>query len=375
MIRAQSLGWLSAGLILGALGTAGAQRNETLYAKLEVLAEVLGEIETSYVDNLSPQRLIYGAAKGAASQLDEHSEFFTPEEFASLRSTTDGEYGGIGVELGLSGDGSPVISEVYDESPAQQAGLSKGDVLLTVDGQPLSGKSSNEIQKLLRGPVGTKLVLQVERKSRDEPWRFTLVRGWIRVAPIATEDLGEGISYARVKVFSSRVAIDLEAVLKKKRPKKGLVLDLRGNPGGLFDEAVAVCDLFLDGGPVVTVRGRGGRTIEEQRAHEQRTQPDYPLAVLIDGGSASAAEIVAGCLKDRGRARLFGNRSYGKGSVQSILDLSDGSGLKLTVARYLTPSGVLIDGRGIEPHVTTNVGDLIAPLHAATTWLEAGGGG
>ncbi|MEM6733214.1 MAG: S41 family peptidase [Myxococcota bacterium] len=221
--------------------------------------------------------------------------------------------------------------------------------------------------------MGTKVVLQVKRKSRVEPWKFTLVRGWIRVAPIATEDLGEGVSYVRIKTFSSRVAIDLEAHLEKTPPKSGLVLDLRGNPGGLFDEAVAVCDLFLRGGPVVTVMGRAGRRIEEQQAHDERTLAEFPVGVLIDGGSASAAEIVAGCLKDRRRARVFGSKTYGKGSVQSILDLSDGSGLKLTVARYLTPSGVPIDGRGIEPHVATPEGDLIAPLHAAVSWIESGG--
>ncbi|MEO0812368.1 MAG: S41 family peptidase [Myxococcota bacterium] len=324
MIRARSIAWLIAGFLLGALSTAGAQRNETLYNKLEILAEVLGEIETGYVDQLSPHRLVYGAAKGAAAQLDEHSEFFTPEEFSALRSTTDGEYGGIGVELGFDSSGITTVESLYPESPAERAGLVKGDEILSVDGTPLKGKDSTSIQKLLRGPVGTKTVLKVKRKGRDEPWNFTMVRGWIRVTPINTDDLGEGISYARVKVFSSRVAIDLEAHLDENKPKKGLILDLRGNPGGLFDEAVAMCDLFLARGPVVSVRGRGGRQIEEQNAHPERTQPDYPLAVLIDGGSASAAEIVAGCLKDRGRARLFGNKSYGKGSVQSILDLPDG---------------------------------------------------
>ncbi|MEM6532435.1 MAG: S41 family peptidase [Myxococcota bacterium] len=360
--------FMTLGYLIGTVEPASARRNETLYSKLEVLAEVLGEIESNYVDMLSPKNLIYGAAKGAAAQLDEHSQFFTPEEYVALRSTTDGEYAGIGVEMARN-DGLTKITKVYEDSPAAQAGLRQGDVLLSVDGKPIVDTPLSETTKRLRGRVGTKVVIQIQKESRRAPWDFTLVRGWIRVAPIATEDLGEGIRYARVKTFSSRVTIDLEAELKRAPPKTGLVLDLRGNPGGLFDEAVGMCDLFIDSGNVVTVMGRAGRQIEKENAHPERTMKDFPIAVLIDGGSASAAEIVAGCLKDRGRARLFGSKSYGKGSVQSIVDLSDGSGLKLTIARYLTPSGEKIDGRGIHPDEAFPAGDLFAPLHAAVVWL------
>lgn len=359
------------GYLVGSLSVAEARRSETLYSKLEVLAEVLGEIETNYVDMLSPTELIYGAAKGAATELDAHSEFFTPEEFRELRSTTEGEYTGIGVELKASANGATRVSGVYPDSPAARAGIAIGDGMLSIDEKDVRTLNVAGIQARLRGPVGTKVVIGLEREGQSKPWTFTLVRGWIRVAPIVTDALDDGINYARLKTFSARVAIDLENYLDKSSPSQGLILDLRGNPGGLFDEAVAVCDLFLSEGPIVSVVGRAGRDVEKHVAHRERTQRRFPIAVLIDDGSASAAEIVAGCLKDRNRARLFGSKSYGKGSVQSILDLSDGSGLKLTIARYLTPSGVPIDGHGIEPHRSFPPDDLLTPLHTATQWLKS----
>jgi carboxyl-terminal processing protease len=196
----------------------------------------------------------------------------------------------------------------------------------------------------------------VQRAGREQPWQFTVVRSWIRISPLEQKPLTGGISYVRVKTFSRRIAADLGSMLERTKPLTGIVLDLRNNPGGLFDEAIETCDLFLDGGPIVSAMGRGGRLIEQREARP----------------GASASEIVAGCLHDRGRGRLFGTRSYGKGSVQSILDLSDGSGLKLTIARYVTPSGRPIDGHGIEPDepVEAGDGDRDAALLAAQTWVQ-----
>ncbi|HET6346892.1 MAG TPA: S41 family peptidase, partial [Myxococcota bacterium] len=319
-----------------------------VYRKLEVLAEVLAQIENHYVDTVAPTDLVYGAARGALSVLDPHSTFFSPDEYKSLLDATEGEYAGIGIEIDLRDDMPEVVS-VFDDSPAARAGLRVGDVLIGIDGKGVEGMDFDAVERLLRGPVGSKVILAVAREGREEPWTFTLVRGWVRVAPLTHRLLKGGVTYVWIKSFSRRVASDLEGLLKRAPPKTGLVLDLRGNPGGLFDEAVALCDLFLSDGPIVAVVGRGGVTMEQQVAHPHGTQPPYKIAVLIDRGSASAAEIVAGALHDRGRARLFGERSYGKGSVQSILDLSDGSGLKLTVARYLTPSGKQIDGHGVDP--------------------------
>lgn len=366
--------WLATGILIGAtISSATANGGaDSLYRKLEVLAEVLGQVEAHYVDAVSPKELVYGAATGVTDKLDAHSAFFTPEEYRSLLDITEGEYAGIGIEISSQGD-LPGVIAVFDESPAQKAGIIPGDTLLGVDGRSTHGMSLDAIQHALRGPVGTKTVLSIHRRDEDGPRTLTLVRAWIRVAPLEHESLGRGVEYVQIKTFARRVASDLESMLDKHPPESGLVLDLRGNPGGLFDEAVAVCDLFLRSGPIVAAIGKGGRVIERHEAHERGTEPGYPVAVLLDGGSASAAEIVAAALHDRGRARLFGGRSYGKGSVQSILDLSDGSGLKLTVARYVTPAGFQIDGQGVTPdHVVDAEGEEEnedRALEAATAWI------
>jgi carboxyl-terminal processing protease len=363
---------LAAGIAIGAGFTTYAAEKEspdTLYRKLEVLAEVLTAIENSYVDALTPNDLVYGAARGAVLQLDPHSDFFDPTDYQSLVNTTEGEYAGIGVELSET-QGDNEIVTIFDDSPAANAGLRIGDRLIAIDDTLLRDLNFEALQRKLKGPVGTKVKLTVLRKDRPEPYTFTVVRGWVRVAPVAGKSLGDGVEYVQVKTFSRRVAHDLDAMLKKQTPTKGLVLDLRGNPGGLFDEAIAMCDLFLADGPIVSAIGRGGKVLDQQSAKAAGTQAPYPIAILIDRGSASAAEVVAGALRDRGRARLFGERSYGKGSVQSIIPLSDGSGLKLTVARYFTPSGRQIDGHGIEPDEAVDA-KTDAPVSAALAWVKA----
>jgi carboxyl-terminal processing protease len=370
----ERLVWMVIGLFFGVALSAAAQSNvETLYQKLEILAEVLGQIENHYVDPVEPRTLVYGAARGAASALDPHSAFFSADEYRELLSATEGEYAGLGIELGQK-DGLPEVIAVFEDSPAARAGVRAGDAIVSVDNEPIEGVALDLVQQRLRGPVGSKVVLVVRHPERNEAWTFTLVRSWIRIAPIEARTLTPGLEYIHLKSFARRVAVDLEAQLSRHPPRQGLVLDLRGNPGGLFDEAVSICDLFLADGPIVSAAGRGGRILERHFAREPGTQPDYRLAILIDGGSASAAEIVAGALHDRGRARLFGGRSYGKGSVQSIIDLSDGSGLKLTIARYLTPSGVTIDGTGIEPDITVDARSDVAgqdpALEAARAWLQ-----
>jgi carboxyl-terminal processing protease len=357
-----------AGAVFGTAALAVADSGaEIIYQKLEILAQVIASIENHYVDPVSATDLIYGAARGAVSVLDEHSTFFSPDEYKGLLDETEGEYAGIGVELGWEGE-LPEIVSVLEGSAAARAGLRRGDQVVAIDGESVSGGIDN-LQHRLRGPVGSKVVLSIQRKDRDEPWTFTLIRGWVRVAPVTHKRLADDVLYVQVKSFSRRVASDLGATLDRERNVRGLVLDLRDNPGGLFDEAIAICDLFLADGPIVSAVGRGGRVIERHEAHKRGNEPRYPLAILIDKGSASASEVVAGALADRGRARLFGQRSYGKGSVQSILDLSDGSGLKLTVARYLTPSGRVIDGHGIEPDERVEPRDDDPTLNKAAAWV------
>lgn len=346
---------------------------DSIYEKLEVLAQVFGHIENHYVDAIAPTELVYGAARGALGVLDEHSAFFAPSEYKELLDATEGEYAGVGIELEGNNEDLPEVVTVLEGSAAFHAGVQVGDRLVAVDDTSIAGLNLETILQRLRGPAGSKVVLTVRRRGRDDTWRFTLVRGWVRIAPLEHRRLRDGVLYVRIKTFSRRVASDLSALLARESVERGLVLDLRGNPGGLFDEAVAVVDLFLRDGPIVTAIGRNGRVVERYEARAHGSEPDGPLAVLIDRGSASAAEVVAGSLADRRRARLFGTRSYGKGSVQSVLDLADGSGLKLTVARYSTPSGRPIDQHGIEPDEVVEGGGG-APLEdpvvrAACAWV------
>lgn len=369
------IGWVALGASLAtAVSSMAAQstRPDTIYRKLEILAEVLGHVENHFVDAVSPRDLVYGAAQGAVSRLDEHSAFFSPEEYTRLLDATEGEYAGIGVEL-VWDDDAPKIVNVLDGSPAQKAGLQTGDKILAVNNEPVNDGNLEMLQQRLRGPVGTKVVVALLRHGHEAQKEFTLIRGWVRMRPLDHQVLEAQVQYVRVKAFSRRVTGDLDALLARQEHTRGLILDLRGNPGGLFDEAVAMCDLFLDSGPIVMAVGRGGRVIERHTAHSRGTFSNFPMAVLIDRGSASAAEVVAGALRDRGRARLFGERSYGKGSVQSILDLTDGSGLKLTVARYLTPSGRVIDGAGIAPDEAVEAPGGVPALERAVSWLQEQG--
>jgi len=376
-VRTRRAAWLGVGLVLGLGGGVSwsayaAGEADSVYRKLEVLAQVLGIVESSYVDTVDATDLIYGAAKGALSSLDDHSAFFTPSEYRGLLDATEGEYVGIGVELEWQQE-LPQVTSVLEGSAAAHSGLKIGDALARINGEKIEGLSMEAVHQRLRGPVGSRVELEVLRRERDEPWTFTLVRSWVRVAPVTRRELHHGFVYAQVKTFSRRVTAELETLLRHEPRPRGLVLDMRGNPGGLFDEAVSMCDLFLTDGPIVAVIGRGGRVLEHYEAQGRGTEPAYPLAVLIDGASASASEVVAGSLADRGRARLFGARSYGKGSVQSLLDLADGSGLKITVARYATPSGRQIDKHGIEPdEAVTPSGDgkQDPVLEAAVRWLE-----
>ncbi len=373
--RLERLLWLAGGVVIGlVIGTtlplAATSEPDTLYRKLQVLAEVFAHIENHYVDTVSAKQLVYGANRGAVATLDPHSMFFDPEEYESLLNITEGEYAGVGMELDLDDQGTPVIIAVLDGSPAHRGGLERGDLIEAIDGKSTDGLGLDRLERALRGPVGTKVKIQVRRGDDDRTWAFTVIRAWIRVPPLEHLPLGGGLHYVRLKNFPRRVALDLDQMLSKLAPE-GLILDLRNNPGGLFDEAVEICDLFVSGGLIVSSSDRRGHKVEQREARERAPQAGYPVAILIDGGSASAAEVVAGALRDRGRAKLFGERSYGKGSVQTILDLSDGSGLKLTIARYFTPSGRQIDGYGIDPDEACEppTADADPAVSAAMDWL------
>jgi carboxyl-terminal processing protease len=303
--------------------------------------------------------------------LDEHSQFFTPKELEDVFDSTEGEYTGVGLEVTYAGNKHRVVNVMAD-SPAEDAGIIIGDIIVLVDGTT-PGATHRALRDRLRGPAGTRVVLAIERDDQNEPWDYTLIRGWVRIPAIRSELLEENILYIRLERFSRGANRDIRRIMRPHQGLAGLILDMRGNPGGLYDEATAIADFFLNEGTIVTATGRNGKILEESIAQDSGEEPDCAIAVLVDQESASASEILAAALKDQGRAKLFGQRTYGKGSVQNIINLSDGGGLKLTIARYLTPSGHFIEGRGIEPHqhlVEAAREDRF--LEAATAWLKAG---
>jgi carboxyl-terminal processing protease len=343
-----------------------AARKPERYRPLDTFAAVLGHVENSYVEEVNGQDLVYGAIEGMMGRLDPHSVFMRPELFKALRDETSGEFDGLGLDLTIRDDQLTVISPMAD-SPGERAGLLPGDRILSIDGAPTRDLSLAEAGRRLKGPVGSKVVLEVMRDGFSAPQKLTLLRDRVRLQSVEWRvlDPARRYAYVRVKAFQDRTDRALRRALDEARSAvkgdlRGLVLDLRNDPGGLLDQAVRVADTFLSGGIIVTTEGRNRRTVEVEKAHERDTEPNYPLIVLVNKGTASASEIVAGALQDHRRAVIMGTQTFGKGSVQSIIDLEDGSGLKLTVARYYTPRHRSIQELGITPDVL--VADAAAPL-------------
>ncbi|MEN9798448.1 MAG: hypothetical protein RL653_2144 [Pseudomonadota bacterium] len=332
---------------------ARATEDET-YKQLELLARVLSYVENNYVDEVDRQGLVYGALRGMVETLDPHSVFMPPDVFRALKADTSGEFGGLGLELARKEEGLVVVTPV-DDAPAARAGILPGDLVVAIDGEPTRGMDVSVAVQRLRGRPGEKVRLTLLRQGFTAPREFVLVRDVVRVQALEAA-LHGGYGHVRIKNFQERTDAQLKKALERLRAEnggqglKGVVLDLRNNPGGLLDQAVAVSDRFLPGGlPIVSTRGRADRPATEQRSRERDTEPGYPMVVLVNGGSASASEIVAGALQDHRRAVVMGTQTFGKGSVQTLIELQDGSGLKLTVARYYTPSGRSIQERGITP--------------------------
>jgi carboxyl-terminal processing protease len=323
------------------------------YRKLDVFSHVLSLIENNYVEDVDDAKLLYGAIEGMVRTLDPHSTFMEPKAYAALKQETDGEYGGVGVEIAARGDELVVVTPL-DDTPASRAGLAPGDKLLEIDGAQTRGWKEIDGVKALMGAPGTTCVLKVARGSWAEPRTLTLVRDVVRVVSVESKLYDHRFGYVKVKNFQDRTDVYLKKALDALRaqaggPLAGVVLDLRHNPGGLLEQAVKVADRFLYEGVIVTTKGRGGKHVEVERAHPKDTEPSYPMIVLVDGGTASASEIVAGALQDHGRAVVMGTQTFGKGSVQTVIELEDGSGLKLTIARYYTPNGRSIQEKGITP--------------------------
>ena len=347
-------------------GTERASERGIPLQRLRAFADILATIDKHYVTPTDQEALLEAAIRGMLGELDPHSEWLDSRDLESVTESATGRYAGIGVIVD-AGDGELVITEVMDNTPASRAGLNSGDRIVAIDGEPTGSQRIPAAIERLRGPAGSKLSLTIRRGERGQPFEVELQRELIRLRTVHAETVGDHYLHLRLQNFQQDTATQIETLIRKATqsdtPPRGIVLDLRGNPGGMLDAAVAATDLFIDEGVIVTTRGRG----EDSNTSFSATPPvltSLPMVVLIDSGTASAAEIAAGALQYHRRALVLGQRSFGKGSVQSVLPLRDGSALRLTTSRYFTPGGRSIQAHGIEPDVPLAVNPP-APAGAA----------
>ena len=326
-----------------------------LYEKIDLFGEVLENIKKDYVDDVSQAEMIDSAINGVLQSLDPYSAYMSPELFKEMQTDTKGEFGGLGIEIGMEAGVVKVISPI-DDTPASEAGIKAGDYIVKIGNEQVQGKSLLEAVKLMRGPVGTSIDLTVRRKNVKKPLEFKIVRKIIEVKSVSSKIIGsdENLGYIRLKSFNENSDKQFLSSVKKfeKNSKiKGYVFDLRNNPGGLLTQAINITDFFLDDGEIVSTKGR---KISETRKFFARRGDEIngkPIVVLINNGSASASEIFAGALKDHKRAIILGENSYGKGSVQSIIPLGNGGGMRITISKYYLPSGKSISEVGVTPDI------------------------
>jgi carboxyl-terminal processing protease len=325
------------------------------YENLELFQKVLHFIEANYVDEtkVKNKELIYGAIKGMMETLDPHSNFLSPEIFKDMKVDTSGKFGGLGIEIGMKDNVLTVISPIED-TPAWKAGIKSGDRLVKISGESTKGMNLVEAVAKMRGKKGSEVVLSLYREGWDKIREIKVTRDTIKIQSVKSEEVEPEYGYVRLASFNESAASDIKKALDKMETNhklKGLVFDLRGNPGGLLDQAVEVSSLFIDEGVVVSTIPRNHDQKEVKYARKGNARKDLPVAVLVNSSSASAAEIVAGCLQDSHRAVIMGQPTFGKGSVQTVVDLTPEVGLKLTIARYYTPSGKSIQDHGVQPDI------------------------
>ena len=368
MLKKKAIFILSLGIMLGVFisicGSVFAERNngevavdsEALpYEDLRTFTEIFGRIKRDYVEPVTDKKLLEDAIRGMLSGLDPHSAYLVAEEYQELKEGTTGQFGGLGIEVTMENGFIKVVSPI-DDTPAQKAGIKTGDLIIKLDDKPVKGMTLTDAVKLMRGEPGSKIVLTIVREGAEAPLKMTLARDIIKVKSVKSRILEKGYGYVRISSFQSGTGDSLKealAALKKENggPLKGLVLDLRNNPGGVLNAAVEVSDAFIKSGLIVYTEGRIENSEMRFNAAPDDLIDGAPIVVLINGGSASASEIVAGALQDQKRAVIMGEKSFGKGSVQTILPTSNGAAVKLTTARYYTPSGRSIQAEGIEPDI------------------------
>ena len=349
---------------LGGTGISKSTETGATYDSLRLFSEVLSIVQGQYVDEVPPKELIYNAIKGALRGLDPHSSFLDPDMYREMQVETTGSFGGLGIEITLKDDVLTVVAPI-EGTPAYRAGIQSGDRIVKIEGIATKDIQLIEAVKRMRGKPGTKVTVSIVREGWSEPRDFTLTREHIRVHSVRSQQLEPGIGYIRIRQFQEQTANDVEADLEKlmrNGPFQGLILDLRSDPGGLLTSAVEVTEKFLDDGKlVVYTEGRVRSQNMRFTAHTtKKTYTGFPIVVLVNQGSASASEIVAGALQDWNRAIILGTQTFGKGSVQTIIPLSDGSGLRLTTAKYFTPKGRSIHGKGITPDIVVEPPKMVA---------------
>jgi carboxyl-terminal processing protease len=339
-------------LLLGLMVTPGPGRADNdPYLPLKRFSQILDLVERNYVEDVTREDLINGAIQGLLQELDPHSSYLPKEDFAEMQMDTSGEFSGIGIVISLENGRLTVVSPIED-TPAYEADMRAEDIILEIDGQPATEMSLNDAVKKIRGPIGSEVKLTILHKDEDTPLRVSIKRAKIPLHSVKDVVLEPGYVYLRLTRFRENTTDELRKALERhSKDLKGIVLDLRNNPGGLLDQAVSVTDLFLEQGKIVFTKGRVANAQMEFMAKKEGADVKAPVIILINAGSASASEIVAGALKDHKRAILLGERTFGKGSVQSVIPMADGSGIKLTTARYYTPNGVSIQAQGIDPDI------------------------
>ncbi len=349
------------GLFIAIGGSVLADRQTTPstipFEELRAFTEVFHKIKSDYVEEVDDKTLLENAIQGMLSGLDPHSGYLNQEAYQEIQIGTTGKFGGLGIEVGMDNGFVKVIAPI-DDTPAQRAGVKAGDLIVRLDDTPVKGMTLGDAVKIMRGDPGTSITLTIVRESEEKPLRITIVRAIIRVKSIKSRTLEPGYGYIRISHFQTHTGEDLakaiRAIKNDNQQLNGLVLDLRNNPGGVLKAAVDVSDTFLSQGLIVYTEGRVIDSSLKFKAHNDDLLEGAPLVVLVNGGSASASEIVAGALQDHKRAVIMGNKTFGKGSVQTILPMNNNAALKLTTARYYTPSGRSIQAEGIQPDIVLN---------------------
>jgi len=345
-----------AGLALFALPLSLNAANNETYRQLKLFGDVFERVRADYVEEVSDSELIEAAINGMLSSLDPHSRYMNAKNFQDMQTQTRGEFGGLGIEVTMDDNGFVKVITPIDDTPAQRAGLKPGDYVTHLDGEPILGLSLAEAVDKMRGPIDSGITLTIQRPGTEAPFDVEIIRAIITIRSVRVHMEGDDIAYVRISSFSEKTTLDLETAIERVlgqngKTLKGMVLDLRNNPGGLLDQAVSVSDSFLIQGEIVSTRGRRPDSIQRFNAKSGDLIDGMPMIVLINGGSASASEIVAGALQDHRRAIVLGTPSFGKASVQTVIPLGRHGAIRLTTARYFTPSGTSIQARGIHPDI------------------------